>query len=111
MDINKADIIRAYLRGLEMRSYEQVMQLFDKDATIHSRLYGQMKAEAFYKKYFSSTSSVQVTLKNIFLGENNSNVAAAYFLLKDDVLVLDFIDIFEFSPTNKIIDLKILKVD
>ncbi len=111
MDTNRADAINAYLRGLEIRSYEQVIQLFAKDAVVHSPVYGQMKAAAFYKKYFSDTSNVQITLKNIFLSENNSSVAAVHFSLKSDVQgPFDFIDLFEFSPANKIINLKIIKI-
>lgn len=109
----KVLVIKAYFRGLEMRSYEQIMDLFSDDAVIHSPLYGEIKADKFYSELFSDTESSKITLKDIFLSETISNVAAAHFLydwtLKDDALAqFECIDIFKFNTENKIIELKII---
>jgi hypothetical protein len=111
--MNKPDVIKAYFKGLESRSYEQIIQLFDKDAVVHSPLYGQIKADQFYKELFAVTSSSKINLENIFLSESNPNIAAAHFeydwTLKDGAKApFECIDVFKFSAENKIIELKII---
>lgn len=113
MNNAKAAIIKAYFHGLEARSYEQVIALFSKDAIVHSPLYGQIKADKFYRELFADTNSSKITLKNVFVSENNSNIAAAHFLyewtLKDGTLApFECIDVFEFDSDNNIIELKII---
>lgn len=113
MNNAKATIIKAYFHGLETRSYEQVIKLFSKDAIVHSPLYGQIKAEKFYKELFEATSSSKITLKNIFLSDNNPHIAAVHFLydwtLKDGTLApFECIDVFEFSAEGQIVELKII---
>ena len=113
MDTNKEETIKAYFQGLQAGSYEQVIRLFDKDAIVHSPLYGEIRADKFYRELFAATSSSTITLKNIFLSSNDPHSAAAHFLydwvLKDGQKApFECIDVFEFSNDNKIVDLKII---
>ncbi len=109
----RESIIKAYFHGLETASYEQVIKLFDKNAIVHSPLYGDVKAETFYRDLFAVTTSSKITLKNILLSANNPQVAAAHFqydwVLKDGTPApFECIDVFQFSTDNKIVDLKII---
>src|SRR3990167_3528340 len=78
MDTNKEETIKAYFQGLQAGSYEQVIRLFDKDAIVHSPLYGEIRADKFYRELFAATSSSTITLKNIFLSSNDPHSAAAH---------------------------------
>jgi len=107
------DIVKGYFQGLEAGSYEQVIQLFHKDAIIHSPLYGKINAQSFYKELFSATNKSKITLKNIFININNPKSAAAQFLYDWTLLdgtstYFECIDIFDFSEEMKILELKII---
>ena len=111
--MSKLATITAYFHALESKCYDQIIRLFEKEATIHSPLYGVIKAEQFYKKLFNATDNSKISLKNIFISESNPSCAAAHFLynwaLIDGTLAtFECIDIFEFSTNGSISSLKII---
>ncbi len=108
-----SEIINAYLKGLESGSYQQIIQLFDEAAIIHSPLYGKIQALTFYKELFSVTNNSRIHLKNIFLNSNDPYSAIAHFsydwtFANGTITNFDCIDIFEFSKDMKIVKLTII---
>ena len=107
-------VIEAYFRGLESKSYEDIVELFSTDAIVNSPLYGKIEASHFYKDLFLDTKNFKIVLKNIFLGAENPDSAAAHFVytwvMKDGTLnQFECVDIFEFEPrSKKIVSLKII---
>src|SRR5581483_1352638 len=107
--MTQSTIIRSYFQGLESGSYEKVIQLFAPNAVVLSPLYGKKSATTFYKELFSDTNRSKITLKNIFVNPDNSQVAAGHFLydwtLKDGTKApFECIDVFEFTKDNKFIE-------
>jgi hypothetical protein len=112
--VNKENVIKAYLKGLETGLYEEVVQLFAPSAIVHSPLYGRIEAERFYKELFSDTQSSKITLKTTFISPNKPDTAAAHFIyswtMQDGSYVqFECVDIFEFAPqSDKIASLTII---
>ena len=81
---------------------------------MNSPLYGKIEASRFYKDLFLDTKNSKIVLKNIFLGAENPNSAAAHFVytwvMKDGAVnQFECVDIFEFEPgSKKIVSLKII---
>ena len=107
-------VINAYFRSLEAGVCDQTLELFTKDATVNSVLFGEMAAAEFYQKLFANTNRSQVALKEVFFSNANTNHATAHFvcdwILKDGTPApFECVDIFEFDPlSNKIKSLKII---
>ena len=104
-------MIKLYLKALEKGSYENIIELFTKNAIIISPLYGKIGASKFYKKLFMDTAKSKITLLNIFISQNN--IGAGHFrydwVLKDGTPTsFECVDIFEFSNDNKIRRLTII---
>jgi 4a-hydroxytetrahydrobiopterin dehydratase len=100
---SKQEVIKSYFHGLELASYNDIIQLFASEAMVHSPLYGKIEAPKFYKELFSDTQGSKTTLKNIFVNPENDNTASAHFVyswtLKDGTLVhFECVDVFEFVP-------------
>lgn len=108
------DVVRAYLQSLENKSYTDVLNLFSPDAIVSSPLYGKVEASRFYKDLFEDTESSKITIKNIFLGTDNTHTAAVHFIyawvMQDGALnQFDCVDVFEFDPeSSKIVSLTII---
>lgn len=110
MEIEKT--VKAYLKALEIGSYENVMKLFTKDAMVFSPLYGKIKAIDFYRELFKDTSESKITLLNIFKSDNKS-VGAGHFrygwVLKDGTTTsFECVDVFQFDCDGKIKQLTII---
>ena len=100
--MNKNTLITSYFHALERGSYETIIKLFAPGAIVISPLYGKKPATLFYKEVFADTKSSKITLKNIFLSQENPHVGAAHFLydwtLKDGTPApFECMDVFEFS--------------
>jgi len=111
MQIEKA--IKEYLRGLEIGSADEIIKLFSPDAIVHSPLYGDVKAKKFYQELFKDTSKSKITLMNIFVSQNNPQIAAGHFrydwILKDGTSTsFECVDIFRFDENGKIKELTII---
>lgn len=111
--IKKEEIIKQYLKYLEIACYETIMSLFTDEAIVQSPLYGLIPAKVFYRDLLNDTSSSKITLKDIFLSTMNENTSCACFeyiwTLKDGKKVtFEVVDIFEFDKTNKIKQLTII---
>ncbi len=111
MQIEKT--IKEYLSGLEVGSYENIIKLFSPDAIVHSPLYGEIKAKKFYQDLFKDTSKSKITLMNIFVSQNNPQIAAGHFrydwILKDGTPTsFECVDVFRFAKDGKIVELTII---
>lgn len=111
MQIEKT--IKEYLKYLEVGSYENIIKLFSNDASVHSPLYGEIKAKKFYQDLFKDTSKSKITLMNIFVSQNNSQIAAGHFrydwILKNGTLTsFECVDVFRFAKYGKIAELTII---
>ncbi len=111
MQIEKT--IKEYLRGLEVGSYENIIKLFSPDAIVHSPLYGEIKAKKFYQDLFKDTSKSKIKLMNIFVSQNNPQIAAGHFrydwILKDGTPTsFECVDVFRFAEDGKIKELTII---
>jgi len=111
--VTKKEVIKQYLKYLEIACYETIMGLFSDEAVVKSPLYGDVPASVFYKDLLNDTSDSKITLKNIFLSSLNDNTAAAQFeyiwTLKDGKQVIfEVVDLFDFDLNNKIKQLTII---
>jgi ketosteroid isomerase-like protein len=100
--MEKKDVVKAYLTGLENKNYKAIIELFSAEAVVYSPLYGKAKATHFYQDLFLDTQNSIITLKNIFLSIDNPNCVAAQFVyawtMKDGSLnQFECVDIFEFN--------------
>ena len=110
MQIEK--IIKEYLNGLEVGSYNKMIKLFSVNAVINSPLYGKIKAKDFYRELFKDTSKSKITLLNIFKSENSLIVAGHFnydWILKDGTPTsFECVDVFRFDKDGKIAELTII---
>lgn len=111
--MNSKEIIKEYLKGLEIGSYENIIKLFTEDATIHSPLYGKINAKAFYQDLFKDTSKSKITLRNIFTNPENKEVVAGHFrydwILRDGTSTFfECVDVFRLNDKGKIKELTII---
>lgn len=110
--LNQEDVIKQYLKALELGSYEDITNLFAVDATVKSPLYGFVKASQFYKDLLNDTSNSITTLKNIFISVNQQSAAAQFeyiwTLKSGQKVTFEVVDIFEFDALNKIKNIAII---
>jgi hypothetical protein len=111
MQIEKT--IKSYLNGLEVGSADEIMKLFSPNAVVHSPLYGEIQAKRFYQDLFKDTSKSKITLMNIFVSQNNPQIAAGHFrydwILKDGTPTsFECVDVFRFAKDGKIKELTII---
>ena len=112
--MNKEELIRAYLRGLEIGKCKEILELFTNNATVSSPLYGEIAANVFYSELFEDTSDSKIELHDIFVKVSDSNKYAAHFhydwkLKNGERVSFRCIDIFEFDEdTSKIKHLLII---
>ncbi|MEP3838060.1 MAG: nuclear transport factor 2 family protein [Algibacter sp.] len=108
----KTEIAKNYLKHLESRDMEKVIDMFNDKGTVESPIYGVKKAGEFYRELNSDTLSSELYLKGVF-EEKESNSLALYFtykwILKSKKKVeFDVVDIIELDSENKIKTLKII---
>ena len=106
------ETIKKYLSALEKSDYENLINLFASNAIVHSPLYGEVEAKKFYKDLFKDTNKSVITLKDIFMSEDNSKRAVNFlydWTLSDGSPVsFDCVDIFKFNSDRKIQELTII---
>jgi len=110
--MNPKDTMKAYVDALNQNSAEECEKLFTSDGVVISPIYGEKKANIFFKEMFGDSSNTKIDLINIFLSEDES-AGAAHFIchwtLKDGTpTTLNVADIFEFSEDGKIKKLLII---
>jgi ketosteroid isomerase-like protein len=105
-------IIKKYLHALESSDYENLISLFAPGAVVHSPLYGDVEVRSFYEEVFKDTIKSVISLRDIFVGEDNSKGAVNFlyeWILSDGSSVsFDCVDIFKFSLDGKIQELTII---
>ncbi|MBW2991209.1 nuclear transport factor 2 family protein [Candidatus Woesearchaeota archaeon] len=106
------NIIKKYLKALEIGSYDNMIKLFAEDAIIFSPLYGKIKAVDFYKHLFKDTSESKITLINIFKSDNKF-IGAGHFrydwkLADGTPTSFECVDVFQFTEGGKIKQLTII---
>jgi len=106
------ETIKKYLSALEKSDYENLINLFVPNAIIHSPLYGEVEAEKFYEDLFKDTNKSVITLKDIFMNEDNSKGAVNFLydwtLFDGSPVSFDCVDIFKFTSDGKIQELTII---
>ena len=106
------ETIKKYLSALEKSDYENLISLFASNAIVHSPLYGKIEAKKFYEDLFKDTNKSVITLKDIFMSEDNSKRAVNFlydWTLSDGSPVsFDCVDIFKFNSDRKIQELTII---
>lgn len=112
--MDREEVIRAYLRGLEKGNCNEILELFTSNATVSSPLYGEVEATDFYKQLFEDTSDSKIELYGIFVEVSDSNKYAAHFrydwkLKNGERVSFRCVDIFDFDEgSSKIKHLSII---
>ncbi len=109
---SKKEISIAYIDFLQRGSLQDLLGLFAENARVDSPLYGEMKADDFYRELGNDTANSELKLKGIF-EEKDSDSIALYFNYKwtmknNELVEFDVVDIIEFDESNQIIKLKII---
>jgi len=107
------DIILQYLEALESGSVEKLTRLFSDEAIIHSPLYGDLRANDFFKRLFADTNRSIIHLINIFSSIDRASLFTAHFrydwILKSGAAAsFECMDIFQFNEQGKIKELTII---
>ena len=106
------NIIKQYLNALEVGSYKKMIKLFSSKAIVHSPLYGEIKANKFYKELFADTSESKITLLNIFTSKDDFTGAGHFRydwkLANNTPVSFECVDVFKFSDDNLIKELTII---
>lgn len=104
--------IRTYLDALSRGDLNQLMALFAPEAIVHSPLYGQQPAHVFYPALLQDSTASNIELLQIFhtLGTEYAAVNFLYHwtLANGEQVTFDCVDIFRFTETGKIKELKII---
>ena len=106
-------LIKKYLDALQEGDTEQLLAIFDENATVISPLYGQLPAKQFYKDLFQDTNQSKITLLNTFQSNENEDTCTGHFrydwTMKDGTLVtFECVDVFKVSEEHKIQHLTII---
>ncbi|MDO8639848.1 MAG: nuclear transport factor 2 family protein [bacterium] len=106
------ETIKKYLDALQKSDFKNLINLFAPNAIIHSPLYGEVEAEKFYEDLFKDTNKSVITMKDIFMNDDNSKGAVNFlydWTLSDGSPVsFDCVDIFKFNSDGKIQELTII---
>ncbi len=105
-------VIKDYLEALEIGSYETMMKLFQKEATVLSPLYGKMKAVDFYRELFKDTIKSRITLLNTLKGDDKLMGAGHFrydWVMKNRTRVsFECVDVFRFAADGRIKEITII---
>lgn len=110
--MTKKEIAKQYIEFLAKGDIEKVIGLFSENGTVISPIYGESRADQFYKTLNDDTISSELRVKGIF-EDPDINQLALYFEYKWTVasgkmVEFDVVDIIEFDHLNKISVLKII---
>jgi ketosteroid isomerase-like protein len=106
------DAIHSYLDALSRGDLDQLLALFAPQAIVHSPLYGQQAARAFYPALLQDSAASHIEPLQIFQS-NSPQYAAVNFLYhwtlaNGEEVTFDCVDIFQFDKAGKITELKII---
>lgn len=107
------ELIKKYLKGLEVADLNKLLELFTEDAVVHSPLYGKVSAKAFYKELFEDTNKSQITFIETMKSDQNKNIVAGHFrydwTMKDgSIASFDCMDVFKIIDEPKFKELTII---
>ncbi|MDJ0466213.1 nuclear transport factor 2 family protein [Streptomyces sp. H27-C3] len=74
-----AELVSAYLAGLERADSEAVLELFAPGGMVHSPLYGPRLATEFYPELFADTSRSRLTLLGVMEGRSQQGAVLVSF--------------------------------
>jgi hypothetical protein len=113
--VTAADLVSAYLAGLERADAEAVLELFAPGAVVHSPLYGPRPATEFYPELFADTSRSRLTLLGVMEGRTQQGVALISFWFHFDwrlpsgaAALFDVVDLAELAEDGRIATLRIV---
>ncbi|MFJ8357355.1 nuclear transport factor 2 family protein [Streptomyces sp. NPDC093984] len=110
-----AELVSAYLDGLERADTEAVLALFAPGAMVHSPLYGPRPATEFYPELFADTSRSRLTLLGVTEGRTHQGAALISFWFHFDwrlpsgaAAPFDVVDLAELDEDGRITTLRIV---
>ncbi|MCY0937384.1 nuclear transport factor 2 family protein [Streptomyces sp. H34-S4] len=110
-----AELVSAYLAGLEQADTEAVLDLFVPGAMVHSPLYGPRPAAEFYPELFADTSRSELTLLGVMEGHTPQNTALLSFWFHFDwhlpsgaAAPFNVVDLAELAEDGRITTLRIV---
>lgn len=94
------EVAEKYLDCLRAGDLDGMDELFSEDALVHSPLYGEREARAFFRDLFSVTGRSEIELMDVFRHASRDDLVAARFRYRwtlSDGEVTDFecVDVFE----------------
>ncbi len=109
---NMRAVVEQYFDCLEKADLASLLELFHPQATVHSPLYGTMRATHFYPQLFKDTRQSQLQIHHIFTDEAALK-AAAHFryqwsLANGKQTAFEGVDVFELDEQANITQLTIL---
>ncbi|MQY03796.1 nuclear transport factor 2 family protein [Actinomadura macrotermitis] len=113
--MSAAELVSAYLAGLERADTEAVLKLFAPGAVVHSPLYGPKPATEFYPELFAGTGSSRLTLRSVTEGRTRQGTALISFWFHFDwrlpsgaAAPFDVVDLAELAEDGRIATLRIV---
>lgn len=113
--MSSAELVSAYLAGLERADTDAVLDLFAPGAVVHSPLYGPTPATEFYPALFADTSRAQLTLLGVMEGRTEQGAALVSFWFHFDwrlpsgaAAPFDVVDVAELDEDGRIAALRLV---
>lgn len=105
------EILQSYLRAIQARDLEAILQLFRPDARVTHPILGRLTAAEFFPTLLQATRSDQASDEVIYLAEPDR--AALYFQDEwEDSAGVHFrnpiVLLFEFAPEGKVAALEVV---
>ena len=100
-------IVESYLQALDNSDLQEILSLFEDDATVVSPFLGKLSAKSFFPKVIENSAATEITVFDICVGTGDKARVIGYFnydwTMKDGTHILfDCCDVFEFSGEQKI---------
>ena len=113
--VTAAELVSAYLAGLERADTQAVLALFAPGAVVYSPLYGPKPATEFYPELFADTGRAQLTLRGVMEGRTPDGSALISFWFHFDwrlpsgaAAPFDVVDLAELADDGRIAALHIV---
>ncbi len=106
--MSRAAVVRAYLSAMAAGDLDGVVACFTADGRVTSPVYGGVPVADFYRRLFADTVAVEVTLREIYTGENGERLAAHFDYRWERTdgtkTACALVDLFDFAPGTALID-------
>ncbi|MCH1867457.1 nuclear transport factor 2 family protein [Nocardioides sp. CFH 31398] len=109
-----SELVGRYLEALARADLDGVLALFAEDAVVHSPLYGDRPAQAFYEELFADTERSELTLRSVMHGERDGHPVVSFWFDFDWTLAdgtpapFTVVDVAELDDEGLVTDLHIV---